>query len=141
LFYSAATKEEAEPKGPISLDSLTEIDVDHRDLAFNLISLLVNGSLSNNVEAGTVLRHPLFTRWTGEGQSRVAQDWMNDEVGLMWNNKENKQKWFESMDERKFPDEDFGDFKDIVSLPTELKYFVITKLNDLLFSLASEFRN
>jgi hypothetical protein len=124
LFYSAAAKEEAEPNESISLDSLTEIDVNHRALALDVISILVHGSLPDSVvEASTFLRHPLFTR-SKEGQSRLIQDLMDDKVGLLWNDKEKMQEWLESMDEGKFPDEDLDDFKDIVSLlPTELKIF------------------
>ncbi len=115
LFYSAATKDELEPKGSISLDSLTEIDVNYRALALDLISLLVHGCLSNNVEVGSVLRHPLFTRFTDEGRSRLIQDLMDDKVGLILNVKEKLQKWFESVEEGKFQDEEFYDLKEIVS--------------------------
>jgi hypothetical protein len=115
LFYSAATKEEAEPKGPISLDSLTEIDVDHRDLALDLISLLVSESFSDGIEAGTVLRHPLFTRCTNEGRSRLKEDLKNEKE---WNSERVIQDWRDSLDDRKsdFSGEVFDDFKEIVSL-------------------------
>ncbi len=120
MFYSAATKEEAEPNESVPLDSLTEIDDNFRALALDLISLLVHGCLSNNVvDAGTILRHPFFTRCTDEGRSRLIEDSVDDKVGLIWNDKEKMQKWLESMDEGKFPDEDFDDFKDIVSVMTK----------------------
>jgi hypothetical protein len=115
LFYSAAAKEEAEPNGSISLDSLTEIDVNHRALALDLINLLVHGCLLKNVEVGSVLRHPLFTRFTDEGRSRLIQELMDDKVCLILNDKEKLQKWFESVDEAKFQDEEFDDLKEIVS--------------------------
>lgn len=115
MFYSAATKDELEPNGSISLDSLTDIDVNYRDLALDLINLFVNGCLSNNVEVGSVLRHPLFTRFTDEGRSKLIQDLMDDKVGLILNDKEKLQKWFESVDEAKFQDEEFDDLKEIVS--------------------------
>jgi hypothetical protein len=115
LFYSAATKDELEPNGSISLDSLTEIDVSQRALALDLINLLVHGCLSNNVEVGSVLRHPLFTRFTDEGRSKLIQDLMDDKVGLILNDKEKLQKWFESLEEGKFQDEEFDDLKEIVS--------------------------
>lgn len=115
LFYSAATKEEAEPNESVPLDSLTEIDDNFRALALDLISLLVHGCLSNNVEVGSVLRHPLFTRFTDEGRSKLIQDLMDDKVGLILNDKEKLQKWFESVDEGKFQDEEFDDLKEIVS--------------------------
>ena len=115
LFYSAAAKEEAEPNGSISLDSLTEIDVNHRALALDVINILVHGSLPDSVvEAGTFLRHPLFTR-SEEGRLRLIQDLMDDKVGLILNNKEKLQKWFESVEEGKFQDEEFDDLKEIVS--------------------------
>ncbi len=116
MFYSAATKEEVEPNGSVPLDSLTEIDVNHRDHALDLISTLVNGSLSKNVEVGSLLRHPLFTRFTDEGRSRLIKDLMDNKVGLIWNDKEKLQKWFDSVDEGKFQDEEFDDLKE-VSLP------------------------
>jgi hypothetical protein len=113
LFYSAAAKEEAEPNGSISLDSLTDIDVNYRDLALDLINLLVNGYLLKNVEVGSVLRHPLFTRFTDEGRSKLIQELMDDKVGLILNDKEKLQKW--SVEEGKFQDEEFDDLKEIVS--------------------------
>jgi hypothetical protein len=115
LFYSAATKEEDGPNESISLDSLTEIDANHRALALDLINLLINGSLFKNVEVSSVFRHPLFTRFTDEGRSRLIQDLMDDKVGLIWNAKEKLQKWFESVDEGKFQDEEISDLKEIVS--------------------------
>ncbi len=119
MFYSAATKEEAEPNESVPLDSLTEIDDSFRALTLDLISLLVHGSLPDSVvEAGTFLRHPLFTR-SEEGRSRLIQDLMDDKEGILWNVKEKMQKWLESMDEGKFPDEDFDDFMDIVSVMTK----------------------
>jgi hypothetical protein len=44
---------------------------------------------------------------------------VDDKVGLIWNDKEKMQKWLDSMDKGKFPDEDFDDFKDIVSVMTK----------------------
>ncbi|XP_046449231.1 uncharacterized protein LOC124197741 isoform X2 [Daphnia pulex] len=92
LFYSAATKEETGPNGPFTLDSLTEIDVNHRVFALDLISLLINRN---------------------EGRIRLTQDLMEDKVDLIWSDTEKLQNWLESLDEKKFLDEDFNDFKDI----------------------------
>lgn len=132
MFYSAATKEETGPNGSFTLDSLTEIDVNHRVFALDLISLLINRSLSNSFDAGTLLRHPLFTRCTDEGRMRLTQDLMEDKVDLIWNDTEKLQNWLESLDEKKFLDEDFNDFKDIVSLATEKNNVqLIMKLNVL----------
>ncbi|XP_046640495.1 serine/threonine-protein kinase 32C-like isoform X2 [Daphnia pulicaria] len=38
---------------------------------------------------------------------------MEDKVDLIWNDTEKLQNWLESLDEKKFLDEDFNDFKDI----------------------------
>nr|CAH0107608.1 unnamed protein product [Daphnia galeata] len=118
LFYSAATKEEAKPNEPISLHSLTEIEDNHKALALDLIRFLINGSISNGVEVSALFRHPLFTRCTDEGRSRLIQDSTGDNAGLIWNDKVKIQKWLESVDERNFPEEDFDDFKDVL-LETE----------------------
>jgi hypothetical protein len=117
LFYSAATKKEDRLNGPISLIDLAEIDDNRKALASDLISLLVDGSLSNSVEMGTLLRHPLFTRYSEDkGRLKLIQDSMEDKVALQWKDKGKLQKWLETVDERKFPDEEFEDLKDIVSL-------------------------
>lgn len=116
LFYSAATKEAAVPPNrPISVaDSLTEIDVDHRELALNLISLLVDSeSFSDGIEVGTILRHPLFTRCTDEGRSWLKEDLRNEKK---WNSEQVIQDWRDSLDESNFYGEVFNDFKEIVSL-------------------------
>jgi hypothetical protein len=44
---------------------------------------------------------------------------MEDKVDLIWSDTEKLQNWLESLDEKKFLDEDFNDFKDIVSLVIE----------------------
>ena len=116
MFYSAATKEEAKPNEPISLHSLTEIEDNHKALALDLIRFLINGSISNGVEVSALFRHPLFTRCTEEGRSRLIQDSTGDNACLIWNDKVKIQKWLESVDKKNFPEEDFDDFRDIVSL-------------------------
>ncbi len=121
LFYSAATKKETDANGSVPLDSLSEIDEYFRALALDLISLLVNGCLSNNVKAGTVLLHPFFTRCSEESRSRFIQDLMDDKVGLIWNDAIKLRKWLDSVSEERYQDEDVDDFKDIVSLPMEIK--------------------
>jgi hypothetical protein len=40
---------------------------------------------------------------------------MDDKVGMILNDEEKLQKWFETLEEGKFQDEEFDDLKEIVS--------------------------
>jgi hypothetical protein len=115
LFYSAATKREAEPNGSISLESLTEIeDANHRSLALDLINLLIDGS-PNRLEIKTLLLHPLFTQCNEDAQSRLTNEVIGKEMGQVWRDKQNLQKWKSNLDQEKFPGDEFIKLEEIVS--------------------------
>ena len=116
MFYSAATKNQEKPKDElIPPESLTEIeDDDHKVLASNLIRILINPESSNRFQISTFLMHPLFTQCSGDSRSRL----MNDEISLLWKDKQKLLLWekYLGLNKSKFPDENFDDFKDIVSI-------------------------
>lgn len=114
LYYAAATKEEVVPSEPITLESLTEIDVQHRTLALNLITLLTEADFSD-LAVATLLRHPLFTRWSEEGRSRLIEELQLDEKIFRACNREKLEEWESSLEKNKFSDEQFCDFKGFVS--------------------------
>ena len=114
MFYAAATKIQEKPKEPVPPESLTEIeDDDHKVLASKLIRILINPEYSNRLQIGTLLMHPLFTQCSGDARSRL----MNDEISLLWKDKQKLLLWekYLGQNKNKFPDENFDDFKDIVS--------------------------
>jgi hypothetical protein len=115
LFYSAATKNQEKPKDElIPPKSLTEIeDDDHKVLASKLIRILINPEYSNRLQIGTLLMHPLFTQCSGDARSRLT----NDEISFLWKDKQKLLLWekYLGQNKSKFPDENFDDFKDIVS--------------------------
>jgi hypothetical protein len=143
LFYSAATKREAEPiAGSISLESLTEIeDANHRSLALNLINLLIDAS-PNRLEINTLLLHPLFTQCNEDAQSRLTNQVIEKEMGQVWRrDKQNLQKWKSNLDQTKFPDDEFIKLEEIVSygiyhhtmLSSCYHGFVITSVDIIIF--------
>ena len=114
MFYSAATKNQEQPNEPVPPESLTEIeDDDHKVLASKLIRILINPEYSNRLQIGTLLMHPLFTQCSRDAQSRLT----NDEISLLWKDKQKLLLWekYLGQNKNKFPDENFDDFKDIVS--------------------------
>ncbi len=115
MFYSAATKNQEKPKDElIPPKSLTEIeDDDHKVLASKLIRILINPEYSNRLQIGTLLMHPLFTQCSGDARSRLT----NDEISFLWKDKQKLLLWekYLGQNKSKFPDENFDDFKDIVS--------------------------
>jgi hypothetical protein len=144
LFYSAATKREAEPiAGSISLESLTEIeDANHRSLALNLIHLLIDAS-PNRLEINTLLLHPLFTQCNEDAQSRLTNQVIGKEMGQVWRDRQNLQKWQSNLDQTKFPDDEFIKLEEIVSydiyhrmmLSSCYQGFVITSVDIRMFLL------
>lgn len=115
LYYAAATKEEIVSNEPITLESLTEIDVEHRELALDLIVLPTNAELIN-LDVTTLLRHPVFTLWSAEGRSRLVKELQIDEEIRIWKNKEKFEEWEHSLEKNKIPHEEFDDLKDVVSI-------------------------
>ena len=124
MFYSAATKNQEKPKEPVPPESLTEIeDDDHKVLASKLIRILINPEHSNR-QVGTLLMHPLFTQCSGDARSRL----MNDEISLLWKDKQKLLLWekYLRLNKSKFPDdENFDDFKDIVSFQINGDEFIM----------------
>ena len=115
MFYSAATKNQEKPKEPVPPESLTEIeDDDHKVLASKLIRILINPEYSNRLQIGTFFMHPLFTQCSGDARSRLT----NDEISFLWKDKQKLMlcEKYLSQKKSKFPDENFDDFKDIVSI-------------------------
>ena len=115
MFYSAATKNQEKPKYElIPPKSFTEIeDDDHKVLASKLIRILINPEYSNRLQIGTLLMHPFFTQCSVDARSRLT----NDEISFLWKDKQKLLLWenYLGQNNSKFPDENFDDFKYIVS--------------------------
>jgi hypothetical protein len=117
LYYSAATKDEAKPNELISLESLTEIEMNHRSLALDLIHLLIKGEDGLKLEIATLLRHPLFIRSSEVGKARLIKDLTDGELSHAWNSKQKLQEWKMALiEETELYDEDFHDLTDIVNI-------------------------
>jgi hypothetical protein len=124
LFYAAATKIQEKPKEPVPPESLTEIeDDDHKDLASKLIRILINPEYSNRLQVGTFFMHPFFTQCSVDARSRLT----NDEISLLWRDKQKLLLWekYLRLNKSKFPDENFDDFKDIVSFEINGDEFIM----------------
>ncbi len=117
LYYSAATKNEDKPNEWISLESLTEIEINHRSLALDLIHLLIKGEDKIKLEVATLLRHPLFIRFSEDGKARLIKELTDGELSRVWNSKQTLQEWKMSLiEETALQDEDFHDLTDIVNI-------------------------
>lgn len=117
LYYSAATKDEAKPNELIPLESLTEIEMNHRSLALDLIHLLIKGEDRFKLEIATLLRHPLFIRSSEDGKARLIKDLTDGELSHVWNSKQKLQEWKMALiEETELHDEDFHDLTDIVNI-------------------------
>lgn len=117
LYYSAATKDEAKPNELIPLESLTEIEMNHRSLALDLIHLLIKGEDRFKLEIATLLRHPLFIRSREDGKARLIKDLTDGELSHVWNSKQKLQEWKMALiEETELHDEDFHDLTDIVNI-------------------------
>ncbi|EFX85599.1 hypothetical protein DAPPUDRAFT_237704 [Daphnia pulex] len=115
LYYSAATKDEAKPNELISLEILTEIELNHRSLALDLIHLLIKGEDGLKLEIATLLRHPLFIRSSEDGKARLIKDLTDGELSHVWNSKQKLQEWKMALTEQtELHDEDFHDLTDIL---------------------------
>jgi hypothetical protein len=115
LYYSAATKDEAKPNELISLESLAEIEMNHRSLALDLIHLLIKGEDGLKLEIATLLRHPLFIRSSEDGKARLIKELTDGEMCHDWNSKKKLQKWRASkIKGKKLQRGDFDDLADIV---------------------------
>jgi hypothetical protein len=115
LFFSAATKKEEKPNRSICLNDLTEIDINHRSIALNLISFLVDGS-PNRFKIITLLRHPLFTQCNEEARSKLTNEVMGKEMGQGWKDEQKLKDWISNLDQGKFVDEKLEDLEEIVKL-------------------------
>ncbi|XP_059350588.1 uncharacterized protein LOC130693049 isoform X2 [Daphnia carinata] len=114
LYYAAATKEETVPNEPITFESLTEIDVEHRALALDLITFPTKAEL-RDLDVATLLRHPVFILLIDEGRSRLITELQkNNEMRRICKNKDELEKWERSLDKSKIPHEEFDDLKDIM---------------------------
>ncbi len=126
MFYSAATKIQEKPKDElIPPESLTEIeDDDYKVLAWKLIRILINPKYSNRLQIGTLLMNPFFTQCSVDARSRLT----NDEISLLWRDKQKLllwEKYLRLSNKSKFPDENFDDFKDIVSFEINGDEFIM----------------
>uniref|UniRef100_A0A0N8E8L0 Putative Ankyrin n=1 Tax=Daphnia magna TaxID=35525 RepID=A0A0N8E8L0_9CRUS len=147
LYYAAATKEEIVPNEPITLESLTEIDVEHRELALDLIVLPTKAELIN-LDVTTLLRHPVFTLWSAEGRSRLVKELQIDEEIRIWKNKEKFEEWEHSFEKNKIPHEEFDDLKDvmfsensdIIKLVGEAFKFTPMLFSEYIWYIATSFR-
>lgn len=115
LYYAAATKEEVFPNGPITLESLTEIDEKHRALALDLIRVPTKADFSD-LEVTGLLRHPFFIRCSEESRSRLFRELQMDAELFRVCNQDTLQAWEGCLDKSKFPDEEFEELKDTVSI-------------------------
>uniref|UniRef100_A0A0P6FFW9 Ankyrin n=1 Tax=Daphnia magna TaxID=35525 RepID=A0A0P6FFW9_9CRUS len=111
LYYAAATKEEVFPNGPITLESLTEINEKHRALALDLIRVPTKAGFSD-LEVTGLLRHPFFIRCSEESRSRLFRELQMDAELFRVCNQDTLQAWEGCLDKSKFPDEEFEELKD-----------------------------
>ncbi|XP_045031562.1 uncharacterized protein LOC116918324 [Daphnia magna] len=111
LYYAAATKEEVFPNGPITLESLTEIDEKHRALALDLIRVPTKADFSD-LEVTGLLRHPFFIRCSEESRSRLFTELQMDAELFRVCNQDTLQAWEGCLDKSEFPDEEFEELKD-----------------------------
>uniref|UniRef100_A0A0P4ZNA8 Ankyrin n=1 Tax=Daphnia magna TaxID=35525 RepID=A0A0P4ZNA8_9CRUS len=110
LYYAAATKEEVFPNGPITLESLTEIDEKHRALALDLIRVPTKADFSD-LEVTGLLRHPFFIRCSEESRSRLFTELQMDAELFRVCNQDTLQAWEGCLDKSKFPEEEFEELK------------------------------
>ncbi|KAK4004534.1 hypothetical protein OUZ56_006268 [Daphnia magna] len=129
LYYAAATKEEVFPNGPITLESLTEIDEKHRALALDLIRVPTKADFSD-LEVTGLLRHPFFIRCSEESRSRLFRELQMDAELFRVCNQDTLQAWEGCLDKSKFPDEEFE----------ELKYTMLADNDEITSSLVEAFK-
>ncbi|KZS17816.1 putative Serine/threonine-protein kinase 33 [Daphnia magna] len=114
LYISAATKKEIRPSGALATWNLTEIDIDAKKLALELINLVTNASNPFTFEAGTLLRHPFFIRYCQFALPRLIKEQTNEDIRSGLNNHHNLEKWRKSLGDGQLPNENFSDLKKIL---------------------------
>lgn len=132
MYYSAATKDEAKPNELIPLESLTEIEMNHRYLALDLIHLLIKGEDGLKLEIPTLLRHPLFIRSSEDGKARLIKDLTDGEMCHDWNSKKRLHKWRTStIKGKKLQRGDFDDLADIVIIDQMIEATMEFKFSEI----------
>ncbi|XP_045023019.1 uncharacterized protein LOC116918833 [Daphnia magna] len=94
LYVSAATKKEVRPNGALATSNLTEIDIEAKKLALELINLVTNPF---SLEAGTLLRHPFFILNCQFALPRLIKEQTNEDIRRGLQNYDNLKNWKTSL--------------------------------------------
>ncbi|XP_057372227.2 ribosomal protein S6 kinase alpha-6-like [Daphnia carinata] len=93
LYISAATKKEHRPNEALTTWHLTEIDIEAKKLAFELINLVTDARNPFTFEAGTLLRHPFFIRYCHFALPRLIKEQANEAIRRGLHDYRNLKKW------------------------------------------------